>query len=68
MSAPLLYSSAEAAVLLGVTKNWLDDQVKAHAIPHRRLGRYIRFSQDDLDLLIEQSAKKPVSNPVKRPA
>jgi excisionase family DNA binding protein len=63
MTAPLLYTVAEAAELLNVTQNWLEESVSAQTIPHRRLGRKIRFSQADLDSLIEQSARRPVSSP-----
>ncbi|MGZ6836797.1 MAG: helix-turn-helix domain-containing protein, partial [Blastococcus sp.] len=48
MSEPLLFTVAEAAERLQVTTNWLEERVSADAIPHRRLGRYIRFSADDL--------------------
>lgn len=63
MTSPLLYTVAEAAGLLNVTENWLTERVSAQAIPHRRLGRKIRFAQADLDLLIEQSARQPAPVP-----
>lgn len=68
MTAPLLYTVTEAAALLHVTPNWLEDRVSADAIPHRRLGRYIRFSAEDLALLIEQAAVKPVADRRKKSA
>lgn len=63
MTVPLLYTVDEAAELLKVTNNWLEERVSAQAIPHRRLGRQIRFSQSDLDDLIAQSARQPVTAP-----
>lgn len=63
MTAPLLFTVAEAAELLQVTENWLTERVTAGLVPHRRLGRLIRFSQADLDRLIEQAARTPVATP-----
>jgi excisionase family DNA binding protein len=68
MTAPLLYTLAEAAELLQVTENWLKVNVSANAIPHRRVGRAIRFNRDDLDLLVEQCAKTRVKAKTRRSA
>lgn len=68
MTAPLLFTVAEAADLLQVTPNWLTERVTAGVIPHRRLGRLIRFSRDDLDQLVAQSARTPVLSRIRKTA
>ena len=68
MTEPLLYTPAQAADLLQVTENWLTDRVSANVIRCTRLGRYIRFSRADLDLLIEQSTQAPIEAPRLRSA
>ncbi|MGZ6838720.1 MAG: helix-turn-helix domain-containing protein [Blastococcus sp.] len=61
MTDPILYTPAEAAALLQVPTNWLREHVTAGAVPHRRIGRYVRFTREDLDQIVEQTARKPVS-------
>lgn len=49
MSADLqLFDIDEAAALLKVTPNWLQTKVTAQQIPHRRVGKFVRFSVDDI--------------------
>lgn len=47
MSAPLL-DAAGAAELLAVPATWILAEARADRIPHRRLGRYVRFDRDEL--------------------
>jgi excisionase family DNA binding protein len=67
MSAALLYTVAETAEILQVTKRWLEDRVASQTIPHRRMGKFIRFTLADIELLIEQCAKTPVRAKGRRP-
>jgi excisionase family DNA binding protein len=46
--SPLL-DAAEAGRLLSVPASWVLAEARANRIPHVRLGRYVRFSADDLD-------------------
>ncbi|WP_282698061.1 helix-turn-helix domain-containing protein [Streptomyces sp. CC208A] len=43
-----LYTTAEAAELLGVSENWVTEKVKARSIPFTRVGRFTRFSAKNL--------------------
>jgi excisionase family DNA binding protein len=49
MSADLqLYDIDDAAALLKVTPHWLQTKVTKGEIPHTRVGRFVRFSKDNL--------------------
>jgi excisionase family DNA binding protein len=41
-----LVDAAAIADLLGVPTSWVREQTRAGAIPHVRLGRYVRFDED----------------------
>lgn len=57
MTAPLVLSVSEAAVLLGIGRNHLYELVRCGEIPHVRFGRLIRIPRAALeDWLREQSA------------
>lgn len=47
MTARLIDARA-AGELLGVPHTWLLRQARRDAVPHVRLGRYIRFDADEL--------------------
>jgi excisionase family DNA binding protein len=47
VTVPLLDATG-AAELLGVPKSWVLDQARRDAIPHVRLGRYVRFDPEEL--------------------
>ncbi len=57
MSDPILMDVVEAAAKLDVKVSWLQRAVTANKVPHRRLGRKVRFTQSDLDSIVEQSAQ-----------
>ncbi|OJU83504.1 MAG: hypothetical protein BGO11_13360 [Solirubrobacterales bacterium 70-9] len=44
---PLLDAEG-AAELLAVPKTWILAEARAGRIPHRRLGRYVRFDTEEL--------------------
>jgi excisionase family DNA binding protein len=46
--SPLL-DATEAGWLLSVPASWVLAEARANRIPHVRLGRYVRFSADDLE-------------------
>jgi excisionase family DNA binding protein len=52
-SPKLLYTVEEAAEKLGVKKSWLYERTRRAGLPHRRLGKYVRFSEADLSAIIE---------------
>jgi excisionase family DNA binding protein len=44
-----LLDAEQASALLNVPKTWVLDQARRNAIPHVRLGRYVRFDPDQLE-------------------
>jgi excisionase family DNA binding protein len=54
-----LKNYAEAAARLNVKVGWLQDRVQAREVPCRRLGRQVRFTEDDIQAIIAQ-ARQPV--------
>jgi excisionase family DNA binding protein len=55
---PLIDAKA-AGRLLGVPHTWLLSQARAGGIPHHRLGHYVRFNADDLDLWLQETRSGP---------
>jgi predicted DNA-binding transcriptional regulator AlpA len=58
VAKPLMDAHA-AGELLGVPHTWLLREARAERIPHRRLGRYVRWSQADIDAITEAGAYGP---------
>jgi excisionase family DNA binding protein len=52
----LFYTIEEAAARLGMKVSWLYERTRRRAIPHRRLGKYIRFTEEDLRAISEAAA------------
>lgn len=55
----LLFTTQEAASKLGMKPSWLYERTRRNAVPCRRLGKYVRFS--DADLLAIMDSAKPKS-------
>ncbi|GAA4943123.1 hypothetical protein GCM10023224_27220 [Streptomonospora halophila] len=55
---PLL-TIPQAARRLNVPESWLRDKVTTRKVPHRRLGKHVRFGEDDLDQIAEQARQEP---------
>ncbi|MDR7278899.1 helix-turn-helix domain-containing protein [Catenuloplanes atrovinosus] len=53
-----LLNIAELAEHLGVPRSWVRDKVTEHALPHRRVGRHVRFAPEDV-AAIETSFFQP---------
>ena len=47
----------EAAQRLGVTAGWIYERTRRKAIPHRKLGKFVRFTEEDLRAIVEAAAK-----------
>ena len=58
-----LYTIVEAAKLLRVPEGWLRKRVSAHAVPHTRLGKHVRFTAEQLRDITVGGALQPVSVP-----
>jgi excisionase family DNA binding protein len=55
-SAPQLYDVDQAAARLRVSKRWLYERTAAGAIPFRKVGKYLRFSDSDLLQIAERTS------------
>jgi excisionase family DNA binding protein len=53
-----LFTVEEAADALKLPKSWLYERTRKNAIPFRRIGKYVRFTQEDLTAII---GAQPVS-------
>jgi hypothetical protein len=50
--APILYSVPQAAAKLCLAPKWLYERTRKNAVPYRRLGKYVRFSEEDLAAIV----------------
>jgi excisionase family DNA binding protein len=53
-----LLDAQEVATRLGVPETWVRESARSGAIPHVRLGRYVRFDLDDVERWLEE-CKRP---------
>jgi excisionase family DNA binding protein len=56
-----LLTISEAASLLGVRPQTLYLWVSAQRIPHRKIGRLVRFTEEDLEEFVNQQKQPPTS-------
>ena len=49
----------QLAALLGVSRGWVYEGVASRRLPHHRVGRYVRFSPDDVDRIERTSQIEP---------
>ena len=47
-----LFTIKEAAEVLNLPISWLYERTRRNAIPCRRLGKYLRFTEEDLERII----------------
>lgn len=53
----------QVAQVIGMSKSWVQEQVTAKALPHHRLGRYVRFSPADVRAIERSTAVTPADRP-----
>jgi excisionase family DNA binding protein len=58
-----LVDMAVAAEWLNVPYTWLRDKVTARAVVCTRLGKHVRFSQDDLDAIVAANKQAVATAP-----
>lgn len=46
----------EAAQRLGVTVSWIYERTRRKLIPHRKLGKFVRFTEEDLQKISDAAA------------
>lgn len=55
-----LLDIAGAAIKLNVPKSWLEDKVKARAVPFTKLGKHVRFAEHHLKQIVA-NGEEPVA-------
>lgn len=58
---PRLYTIAEAAKVLRVPEGWLRKKVSAGVVPHTRLGKHVRFTDEHLDRIVAAGEQEPAT-------
>lgn len=53
----ILYTADEASLLVQLTPYWLKFRARQGLIPHRRVGRLLRFAREDLEAIKDMSAQ-----------
>ena len=53
----ILYKAEEAAEIVQLTAYWLKTRAGKGLIPHRRVGRLLRFAREDLEAIKDMSAR-----------
>jgi hypothetical protein len=57
-----LLDAKEAGRLLGVPPSWLLAQARVDGVPHHRLGKYVRFDEEDLFAWLVTTKRGPSAN------
>jgi excisionase family DNA binding protein len=52
-----LFTVQEVAELLRLPASWLYERTRRDAIPHHKLGKYVRFTESDLSAIINMCSK-----------
>jgi excisionase family DNA binding protein len=58
-----LLSVDEAAAYLGISKYQVRQAYRAKRLPHRVIGRLVKFTQADLDVFVERALVRPKTAP-----
>jgi hypothetical protein len=61
LHTPRMFRYAEAASALGVSPQWLKTRVKLNAIPHHRVGTYVRFTAQDIETIRDTMKRGPAA-------
>lgn len=54
-----LLTAAQVGDLLQVNSRWVLDAARRNAIPHIRLGRYVRFRRQDIETWLSEQRRGP---------
>jgi excisionase family DNA binding protein len=57
-----LLTADEVASLMQVTPAWVYAECRRNALPHLRLGRYVRFRRSAIDRWLDGSERGPRTN------
>jgi excisionase family DNA binding protein len=61
-----LYTCSEVADLLGVGVDWVRRKTQAREVEHIRLGRNVRFTEQQVEILIAKYTMKPIKTSTAR--
>lgn len=53
----MLFRVDEAAIRLGVKPGWIYERTRRKSIPHRKLGKFVRFTESDLQAISDAAAR-----------
>jgi len=56
MSSRVFLTVDQAAERLGVKRSWIYERTRRNTIPHRKLGKLVRFTEQDLVAIAEAAA------------
>ena len=56
-----LFTIKEAAEVLKIPASWLYERTRRNAIPCHRLGKYLRFTEEDLTKILAAQDSTPQS-------
>ena len=54
-----MYTVSQAAEVLHLPVTWLYERTRKDAIPYRKLGKYVRFTDSDLAAILEMCSRGP---------
>ena len=54
-----LLTIAEVAAWLHVSERWVRDKVTAEELPHTRVGKHVRFTREQVRMIIEHGLRNP---------
>ena len=54
-----LYTISQAAKILQMSVTWLYERTRKASIPHRKMGKYVRFTKADLSAIKEMCSRGP---------
>ena len=54
-----LYTVSQAAAILQVAEIWIYERTRKNTIPHRKLGKHIRFTDSDLSAILRMCSRGP---------
>jgi excisionase family DNA binding protein len=57
-----LLTAAEVGEFLQVSSRWVLDAARRNAIPHIRLGRYVRFRRVDIEAWLLDQRRGPLTD------
>jgi excisionase family DNA binding protein len=54
-----MYTVSQAASILHLPETWIYERTRKDAIPFRKMGKYIRFTDSDLQAILRMCSRGP---------